>query len=230
MKLNFSITPIKFAVFTELPNSWTKDDYLKLLELMEYGDTANLTDAELKDMCLLSLSDNDPDEAAKIVLNYLFGSRLTSGQIDNLSHEMIEEHMWEEYAELDLHETFFNAAQLLYEAFNGIFPHPEAAGFKVAIGPKEKMARSLFDKNTEMSLIRLLVQGMPQNTLINRLFEDQLAGGDFEDAKHIIWQYKMEPAQDGTLIFDIISSLYWFHDFKYAESYPAILNLDTFEP
>jgi hypothetical protein len=230
MKLNFSITPLKYSIITELPNSWLKEDYLTLLELMEYGDTSNLTDGELKDMCLLSLSDNEPDEAAKIVLKHLLGSRLTSGQIDNLSHEMIEEHMWEEYAELDLHETFFKATQLLYEAFNGTFPNPEAAGFKVKIAPKEKMARSLLDKNTEIALIRLLVQGMPQNTLINRLFEDQLQGGEFEDAKDIIWQYTMESDDDGAVIFDIISSLYWFHDFKYVASYHAILNVDSLEP
>ncbi len=227
MKLNFTIVPLKFAIITVLPNSWQNEDYLKLLEQMEYGDTTDLTDAEVKEMCLLSLADNEPEAAAKIVLAHLFGSRLKSGQIENLSHEMIDEKMWEEYAELSLHETFFNATQLLYEAFNGTFPHPEAAGFKVKISPKEKMAQSVFDKNTEIVLIRLLVQGMPQNTLINRLFEDQMQEGAFEDAKDIIWQYKMELEDDGSMVFEIISSLYWFHDFKYADTYTAALNIES---
>ncbi|TFG75992.1 MAG: hypothetical protein E4H26_05235 [Flavobacteriales bacterium] len=227
MKLNFTIAPVKFAIITVLPNSWQNEDYLKLLELMEYGDTTDLTDAEVKEICLLSLADSEPEAAAKIVLAYLFGSRLKSGQIENLSHEMIDEKMWEEYAELSLHELFFNATQLLYEAFNGTFPHPEAAGFKVKISPKEKMAQSVFDKNTEIALIRLLVQGMPQNTLINRLFEDQMQEGAFEDAKDIIWQYKMELEDDGSMVFEIISSLYWFHDFKYADTYTAALNIES---
>jgi len=194
---------------------------------MEYGDTSDLSSQELKEMCLLSLSDNEPDEAAKIVLDYIFGERLNQGQIENISHEMVDEKMWEEYAEISMHEEFFNVTQILYEAYNGKFPHPEAVRFKIQVKSKEKVGLKVFEKDTETALIRLLVQGMPENTLIHRLFDEQLEGGDFGDAKDIIWQYKKETTEENSAIFEIISSTYWFHDLKYAEDFEAVLEVDA---
>ncbi|MCJ7468486.1 MAG: hypothetical protein MUO53_17535, partial [Maribacter sp.] len=122
----FTVEPQKFSTIHELPNAWNDQNYKELLEQMDFDDISGIAVNELKEMCMMSLTDNEPAEAAKIVLEYLFKERLTPGQIDNLSNEMLDEKMWEEYADLSLHEEFFNAAQLLYEAFNGKFPHPEA--------------------------------------------------------------------------------------------------------
>ena len=223
MKFHYTLAPIKFETIEELPNAWNSDHYKQLLERMEYGDTSDLSDTELKEMCLLSLSDNEPDEAAKIVLEFIFGERLNSGQIDNLSHEMIDEKVWEEYAELSMHEEFFNATQLLYEAYNGKFPHPEAVRFNVQITSKEPTGLKAFEKETETALIRLLVQGMPENTLLHRLFDEQLEGGDFADAKDIIWQFTKEPCAEKAMRFELISSTYWLKDLKYSEEFEAIL-------
>lgn len=226
MKLQYTIEPVKFETIEELPHAWKDDDYKKLLVGMEYGDTSDLSPQELKEMCMLSLADNEPDEAASTVLQHIFGERLNQGQIDNLSHEMHTEKVWEEYAELSMHEEFFNATQLLYKAFNGKFPHPKAVRFKMKVTSKEKTGAENFEKEVETALIRLLVQGMPKNTLINRLFDDELKGGDFKDAKDIIWQYTKEPAADNSQVFEIISSTYWFDDLKYAETFEAILETE----
>ncbi|SDE51179.1 hypothetical protein SAMN05421636_105336 [Pricia antarctica] len=226
MKLQYTIEPIKFQTIEELPHAWNDEDYKKLLDTAEYGDTSDLSSQELKEMCLLSISDNEPDEAAKLVLAYVFGERLNQGQIDNLSHEMETEKVWEEYAELSMHEEFFNATQLLYKAYNGKFPHPEAVRFKMKVTSKEKTGMEIFEKDTETGLIRLLVQGMPKNTLINRLFDEELKGGDFKDAKDIIWQYTKESPTDNHQVFEIISSTYWFNDLKFAESFDATLETE----
>lgn len=223
MNPKFKIEPIAFQTIRELPNAWTDSDFKTLLEDMEYGDTSDLSSKELKEMCLLSLSDNEPDEAAKIVLEHIFTERLNEGQIANLSHEMIDEKMWEEYAELGMHEDFFNATQLLYEAYNGKFPLPEAVQFQINITTKDARGMSILNHETEAALVRILVQGMPENTLINRLFDEQIEGGDFKDAKDIIWQYKKEETGGNTLQFSIISSSYWFRDFKYADAFEAEL-------
>lgn len=223
MKFHYSLQPIKFEIIGELPNAWSNDSYIALLDVMEYGDTSDLSPQELKEMCMLSLSDNEADEAAKIVLQYIFENRLNAGQIDNLSHEMIDEKVWEEYAELSMHEELFNATQLLYEAYNGKFPHPEAVRYTVNITCKEPMGMRVFEKEAETALLRLLVQGMPENTLIHRLFDEQLEGGDFADAKDIIWQFKKEATGDKAMRFELISSTYWLHDLKYAEDFEAIL-------
>lgn len=226
MTLQYTIAPIKFQTIEELPHAWNNDDYKKWLDAAEYGDTSDLSSQELKEMCLLSISDNEPNEAAKLVLAYVFGDRLNQGQIDNLSHEMETEKVWEEYAELSMHEEFFNATQLLYKAYNGKFPHPEAVRFKMKVTSKEKTGMEIFEKDTEAVLIRLLVQGMPENTLINRLFDEELKGGDFKDAKDIIWQYTQESTEDNHQAFEIISSTYWFNDLKFAETFEATLETE----
>ncbi len=222
MKLHFFIELLKFETIEELSNAWNAKDYTALLEATEYGGTSEIVPEEVKEMCLMSLSDFEPEEAAKIVLTYIFKDVLNNGQINNLANEMLDEKMWEEYADLSLHEQFFNVSQLLYEAFNGKFPHPEAVRCKIKITSAEKEGYSIFEKDAEASLLRILMQGMPENTLINRLFEDQLPEGEFKEAKDIVWQFKKEAADDA-LIFELISSEYWFHDLKYAEPFNAEL-------
>ena len=226
MKNTFKVEPIKFSVITELNNAWTNESYKELLEIMDYGDSSDLSESELKEMCLLSLSDNEPEDAAKIVLEYIFKDRLNDGQIQNLSNEMLEENTWEEYADLSLHEEFFNVHQLLYDAYNGKFPHPEAVNFKVKVTANNADDLLIFKKDMEAPLIRLLVKGMPDNTLINRLFKDDLMSENFKDAQNIIWQLTKVEGQDNTITFEIISSSYWFHDFKYAEEYEGVTHTD----
>ena len=226
MKSQFKVERLNFKTIQELPNSWTDQDYKLLLEIMDYGDAANLAPEELREMCLMSLTDNEPEDAAKIVLAYVFKDRLNKGQIENLSNEMLEEKIWEEYADLSLHEEFFNINQLLYEAYNGKFPQPDAVRFQVKVTTGQKDGLLVFEDFLEAPLIRLLVGGMPQNTLIFRLFEEQIDGEEFKDAKDIIWQLKSKKNGDQEIIFDIISSTYWFHDFKYVEDYEADTRAD----
>ncbi len=223
MKKKFNIELLKSETLVELPNAWNNENYLDLLEVMEYGDTSDIAEGDLKDMCLMSLSDYDPDEAAKYVLSYIFEGRLNSGQIHNLSHELQDEKMWEEYADLFLHEEFFNVGQLLYQAFDGKFPHPEALRFSILITANEVEDLEIFDANLEMNLVKLLVQGMPENTLISRLYKDELASGRLEQAKDIIWQVHKKEAPGNALLFDIISSIYWFHDLKYVKTFEGEL-------
>lgn len=225
MKHVFSIHPTSFKVINELPNAWSNTDYQKLLEIMDYGDTSGLNPNELKEMCLLSISDNEPEEAAKLILEYIFRDRLNAGQSDNISNEMVEEKIWEEYADLSMHEEFFNATQILFDAYNGKFPHPEAVVMQIEFTAKNPKSIAVFESDIEANLIRLITSGMPENTLIKRLFDDQLNGEDFPDAKDIIWQYKKTATEGDKLVFEIISSTYWFHDFKYIETYDAELKV-----
>jgi hypothetical protein len=116
----------------------------------------------------------------------------------------------------------------LYLAFDGKFPYPEAATFEVKITAYEIKGLSVFKDYPETSLIRLLVAGMPENTLINRLFDEQIESGEFKDAKDIIWQCTVEQNNGLELVVKIISSMYWFHDFKSVSSYQAQLEMDEF--
>ncbi len=226
MKADFKVEITSFKTIEVLPNSWKNEDYLAIMDLLNYGDTSKILPADLKEMCFMCLADEAPEFSANVVLTYIFEDRLTSGQIDQLSHEMQTENMWEEYAELSMHEEFFNVGQLLYMAYNGKFPKPEAAQFSVKITMTSIANYTVFEKNTEENLIRILVQGMPENTLLKRLFNDELESGDFPEAKNILWQVKKDEA-DGTAInFTIVSSLYFFHDLKFTNNFEGTLLLE----
>jgi len=218
---------INFETILALPNYWDKQKYKELLGVMEYGDISEIADAELKDMCYMSITENEPEEAARLILGYVFNDRLNSGQIDNLSNEMREEKMWEEYAEIGYHEDFFNTGQILYDAFNGKFPHPEAVKFEVKI-TSDKLKDLLIDnKISEAAIIRLLAQGMPKNTLINRLFTEKLSSESFEEAENIIWQMDTTIQSDDTVLVSIISSKYFFIDLKYTEGFEGTTHNDA---
>jgi hypothetical protein len=222
----FKVELLKFSTITELPKAWNSSHYKELLEIMDYGDTSDISLDDLKETCLILLSENEPAEAAEIILQYIFKDRLTDGQISNLSNEIQEEKMWEEYADLAFHEEFFNATQLLYETYNGKFPHPEAVHFKIKISTPKSEGLLIFDSNAEAPLIRLLVKGMPQNTLINRLYHEELAGSEFKEAKDIIWQLEKEQTDGNSITLSIISSSYWFKGLRYLEDYEVSTFLD----
>ena len=100
MKTLYNVHISKFTTITELPNAWTDKNYTTLLEEMDYGDTSTIDPSELKEMCMMAITDNEPNEAAKILLDYIFKDELNDGQKENLSHEMIDEKMWEQLVSL----------------------------------------------------------------------------------------------------------------------------------
>jgi hypothetical protein len=223
----FSIERLSFATIHELPHSWENKDYLSLLKQMGYENPEEIPDSELQAMCLMSLTDLQPVEAAQVIIGYLFERHLSEGQIENVSHQMLTEKLWEEYPELSLHEGFFKATQLLYTAYNGKFPRAEAVQFQIKLTAEQHTSLSLFDSNPEPPLLRLFAQGMPDNALLKRLFSEKLAGDSFEEAKHILWRLDIIEKGNNYVIFDIISSAYWLEDFKYANSYNAQTQADS---
>ncbi len=93
-----------------------------MLELFDYSDATSVPETELFDMLSMAISDFEPDEAAEIVLTYKLNSILKEGQIKNLSHEMLEDKVAEEYSDISLHYPLFNINQLLYEAIQWQVP------------------------------------------------------------------------------------------------------------
>jgi len=224
---SFTVERLSFETLTELPNSWQPQDYKALLVKTGYDTPEEIAASELKDMALMGLTDLEPTESAQLVLEYLFEDQLTTGQIENLAHQMLTEKLWEENPELDQHEGFFKATQLLYTAYNGKFPRAEAVQFQVKLTATDADALAVFDTAPEAPLLRLLAQGMPDNTLLKRLFHEQLDGTSFPEAPAIIWQLTPLQREDTAVVFDVVSSAYWLDDFKYADSYEATTQADS---
>jgi hypothetical protein len=222
-----TVERLSFSTLTELPNSWQNPDYKALLIKMNYDNPDSISETELKEMCLMSFTDLEPREAAEIVLGYLFPEQLTAGQIENLAHQMLTEKLWEENPELPLHKGFFQATQLLHDAYNGTFPSTRAVEFQVKCTAENASDLAVFSDSPAAPLLRLLAQGLPDNALMNRLFSVQLAGDKFEEARSILWQFTPGKTEDNSIIFDVVSSANWLEDFKYADTYEAATHADA---
>ncbi|GAB3227821.1 hypothetical protein GCM10027346_11620 [Hymenobacter seoulensis] len=224
---HFTVERLTFDTLSELPNAWQAADYNALLLKTGYDNPEALPPDELKTMCHMALTDLEPTEAAQVVLEYLFEDQLTTGQIENLAHQMLTEKLWEENPELSQHEGFFKATQLLYTAYNGKFPRAEAVQFQVQLTAETAEDLLIFQNQPEAPLLRLLAQGMPDNTLLKRLFHEQLEGTSFPEAPNIIWQLHLVKQEETLAIYEVVSSAYWLDDFKYADSYQATTHAEA---
>lgn len=223
----FTVERLTFATLTELPNTWQNTDYRALLEKMNYDNPAGISEAEVKEMCLMSFTDLEPREAAETVLGYLYPEELNAGQIENLSHQMLTEKLWEENPELPLHKGFYQATQLLHDAYNGTFPATKAVEFQVKVTAENPEDLAVFATEPAAPLVRLLAPGLPDNALINRLFAPQLEGDAFAEAKSMLWQLTEKEKTANSITFDVVSSAYWLEDFKYADTYEASTHADA---
>ena len=133
MKTEFDVRIVTIDVLEKLSESWQDSHFSEMLLKMDYGDTSEMSSAELREMTLMSLQERDPAEAAEVVLKCRFGDRLRDGQIKNCSHEMLDEKLWEHYAEMSLHADFFHAGSLLFEAFPREFPTPDAVRIQLEV-------------------------------------------------------------------------------------------------
>lgn len=224
---NFTVERLSFQHLAELPTAWDHADYRALLAKMDYDNPDEIAPAELKAMCQMALTDLEPAAAAKLVLEYLFADALKDGQLDQLAHQLQTEKLWEENPRLELHEGFFNATQLLYDAYNGKFPHPQAVEFKVKVTAADGAGLAVFDESPAAPLLRLLAPGLSDRALLHRLFGDQLAGTAFPEAPAILWQITPGEKTETSVVFAVIASDYWLEDFKYADTYEAPTHADA---
>ena len=231
--LPFTVERLSFATLTELPRSWQPADYRALLGQLNFDNPEALPEAELKEMCQMALTDLEPREAAEAVITYLFPEVLSAGQVDNLAHQMLTERLWEENPELTQHLGFYQATQLLHEAFNGTFPSVKAVEFQVKCTAASPADLDVFgtdagDRTTAAApLLRLLAVGLPDNALLNRLFSGHLAGENFAEAASILWELRVVEKTADAVTFDVVSSAYWLEDFKYADTYTAPTHADA---
>lgn len=185
----------------ELEGAWTLADYIELMSRFDVPDPETVKDNEVKEFLFMAINEFEPEEAAAIVLEYKLADHLNKGQIDNLSNEMLREKMAEKYSELDLHKPLFEVNQLLYNAYNGKFPH-----IQINVIDLEMKAT---DNEVEISkevVLKALSHGLSENNLLWRLLGDQLEGKvPFPEADGIIWRLK----EKGNDQYEVITSEKW---------------------
>ncbi len=202
--MHYSITINKLESLEEIKGYWTDQDFLHLLGELDVDDAATIDPAELWDYFVMAITELDPDAAAALVLTYRLGEKLNEGQIQNISHEMLEDKIAEEYPDIALHYALFNINELLYKAYNGKFPRTLATQLTITWTPKAAEEGTPSKEKLLKSLAPLLSDRSP----IKRLFEEQLKEGKaFEDAAYIIWELK----ELGDHQYRLTTSDYWIN-------------------
>ncbi len=208
--MNFTIQLINIKSIDKIDGYWNNEDYINLLELFDFPDAKSIPEAELFDMLSMAISDFEPDEAAEVVLTYKLSSILKEGQIKNLSNEMLEDNIAEEYPDISLHFPLFNINQLLHDAYNGKFPRTLASVIDFELSFKNKI------EITKEVVLRTISDLLSEKSLLKRLFNEQLdSDQELTDAESIIWELK----STGENTYRLITSDYWLNneDFEMDE-------------
>lgn len=198
MKVNIQIKSI-YSI-EEIPNYWTNEDYVTLLDTFGFEDGKSLNPENLFEMLQMAISDFEPNEAAKIILSYKLSDDLNEGQIDQISNDMLIDKVCEEYPEIHLHKHLFSINQLLYKAYNGTFPNAKASLIKFSVSDNEAETLSKSD------VLKAFNNGLNDSNLIRRLFDESMTTeAEFPDAESIIWELNVSDKTN----FELITSEYW---------------------
>lgn len=204
---SFELTVTTVATVAELPNAWPDDQIRALLVHLKFEDAAAIEASELRSYAVMALQDLEDHEAGAALLDFLFRDELTAGKKTNLGEEMTKEPCWEEYADLDCHERIFNVHTMLNQSHDQT-PIPEIHRIEAVLSSLNEAAADWLTEHCcetptpslpESLLVRCIAAGLPDNAILNRLFEDQIKSGAFAEAAYILWQIEAAelPAEDG---------------------------------
>jgi hypothetical protein len=218
--MSYHIHIQKVESIQQIAGKWSREDYLKLLDIIEFGDPGDASEQDLRELLFLALSEYEPQEAAEIVLRYKFDDQFNDGQYEQISNDMLKENVAEHYSDISYHRDLFDVHEFLYKVYNGKFPLAKASVITFSIGGKD-VENLEMDKATAL---RLLAAGIDDHTLLKRLFKDQIDGNEsFDDAQHIAWYLK----ELGTDTYQLITSDYWINSADFvAMEYDATLPED----
>lgn len=229
MNKEFHVEILSFEKISEIENAWKADDYKTLLSMMDIGEEelGGMSESELKEMCLMSLNDFEHHESAGFLLKHILEDEVTEGKIDQMSHQMIEAKLWEEHADSAYHMRLFNAYGLLRKAYNGIFKEPTGVKFTIRITAKNNDSFAIFDSSLHSSIVRLIANGLNETAILNRLYEEQINGKSFPDAKNILWILTEKSITEEERRYEITSSDLWFGELEQNMNFEAKAHADV---
>lgn len=203
--MTYTVHITDLTTVNALPDYWSEADLRALLEAYGMDEVAEIPTAELREYLALAMRELDPAEAAAVVLTYKLSDALTEGQIEQISHDMLEDKIVEEYPEIALHERLWHVNQLLYKGFNGKFPNTEASVITATITPKKDGGAPL----DEAAALQVLGAGLIEHAVMPRLLEAQLKGTEaFPTAEHILWELETT----GEHTYRLVTSDYWLSE------------------
>ena len=201
--MKFKIKINKVTTVEEIESYWTPEDYIYLLEKMEYPDAKNAKKENLRELLMMAITDFEPNEAAAIILEYKLSDHLNEGQIHQVSNDMLLDKIAEEYPVIGIQSTLFHINQLLYKAYNGKFPNTKANIIALTIQPTMGAGEDALPKE---EVLKLMANGLSDRNLIKRLFGGKMEGNEpFEEADDIIWELVIKDNDN----IEVLTSCYW---------------------
>ena len=182
--MKYTITIKNIQTVDEIQEYWTNEDYVQLLEKFNFPDAGDSKTENLRELLFMAITDFEPGEAARLLLEFKLGEHLTEGQIDQISNDMQLDTVCEEYPEMELQAPLFHINQLLFKAYNGKFPSSSATIIDCSITSEKNNETTI----SKAMVLRLFNNGLSDRNIVKRLFEKQLSGNeDFPEAENIIW-------------------------------------------
>ncbi len=201
---NFKVTIKDISTVEQLPNYWTDEDYVQLLEMFNFPDASTVKKENRLEYLKMAITELEPAESAAILLEYKLGDRLNEGQIEQISNDMLIDRISEEYPEIDLHEPLFHINQFLYKAYNGKFLNSLATIIDCEIIAED----GILNPDDKETILKILAESLSDRNVIIRLFTKQLKENeDFPEAKDILWKVENK----GENQFTIFTSQYWIN-------------------
>ena len=203
----------------DMPGTWFDDDYRKLLAQREVEDVDDISGADLLDITLKALHDMELDDAADTVLAYKLPQGITAGSRHNIVQDLLDDQRpWEEAADIRLHARVFAAAVLLHKAFPASFSEPDMMQVTLEVTALSPEATEAFSRPPQAAFVaRMLADAMDSHSILERLFDEQLASHSFPEAEDIIWlaRFGESVTVDGaTVELNLYSSIHWLSAMK----------------
>ena len=207
--MNVHLKILDFQTTDKIVDYWKLEDYHALLEVLDVDDFKAMSFAEAEEMLFMALTDKAPEDAAELVLKYKFSDRLRAGQIEQMSHEILEACLSEDHADISLHYELFNINELLNRAFNNQFPDAKATHIRFQL----KVEGASPTPPSKEVILKAFAHCFVDGQIITRLYEEPLAGrAAFPEAEEIIWEIHEHANQE----YIIITSRYWLERQDFA--------------
>ncbi len=214
----FDVSVLELTKIYDLPDAWSDADYRALLGELEVDEIDDLAGADLLEILLMALQDLEPEEAADRVLAHKLQDRISRGSRQNLVEDLLDGGKpWEEWADLYLHASIFEACVLLHRVFPKLFPRPDCLRLRLRLTARQKDVRDVFAQPPEPAFVaRVLADGMDEKSILERLFDEQLVAREFPEARGIVWRAAFDDvAGDGAgAILTVYSSQHWLEDIE----------------
>ena len=118
----------------------------------------------------------------------------------------------------------------MYAAFPDEMDEPDALKIGLEVTAKNQGAAEVLQTPLHESFwIRLLGDGMSNESILRRLFGEQLQGDPFPEADSIVWIVKPLSKTQNTVTTEVISSCHWLDALKGVENFESSATNDPME-